>query len=346
MGTKTTVQKTEIPEQTPEEREAYAMFSAIFDAQMSRDYTKSERRKFVYNKQAEIDEIDRSLAGATDPKYRQQLLNTKYKLQSEGGREKVTFDYIEKPEVRARRERNQAESDKINKLFFSSAEKLLRGDFSISPKQRAQIQSITKEFFDPTMDLLRVEFDRSEEAVTSAVQRLMESGKQDMLFELANQKKQMQTQASELGRSFQDTRFQREMGELTSGAFERLTRAGTADIAGAIAALRGQRTAALGGISEQKGLSGYNLALSAAQPLSQFGAGAQFAQIQNVIRAQEQAALGLPISQLQQSIAQMGNLRAAQPTVSTTQPWGFLDVLGALAGAGATAFTGFKAFGK
>lgn len=354
MGGKTTVTKTELPEPTPEENRMSALFSAILDSQMTMNYDKIENKKFVYTKQAEIDQATKELndlvagnnpataskvglprdsqsatgAGPIPNQKRiNELTNMIDNLKKEGGKEEISYTFNEKPEVKARRLHNEAEGDKINDLFFKNATKVMNGDFSITPEQKAQIKQLTADNFDPIMDILKTEYSSAEDAVNKAVERLVESGKVNIVQQLADERNKQKENANLLGRSFNDMSFQREFGKLSADAYERLFSEGAATAAGGIAQLRGQRAAAMGGVAEQKGLAGYNLSLQAANPLSAFTSGAQFAQLQGALNAQNIANQNINTGNALGRLGQLGNLRAAAPTTSVTQPYGPLSYI-------------------
>ena len=83
-----------------------------------------------------------------------------------------------------------------------------------------------------------------------------------------------------------------------------------------------------------------NLQMLAANPLLAFGAGGQFLQLNNAIKQQDVQNLLATGGLMGQQIGQMQSLRAAQPTTTKSTPWGALDVLGALAGAGGAVMGG------
>ncbi len=345
MGSKKTTNETVLPEPTAEERQAAATFNALLDAQMSRDYNKVENRSFVYNRQAEIDQINSLLQNPPPGTNVGQLQKKRDSLMGEGGYEKVDVQYVERPEVAAKRKADQAQIDKINKQFFDVTEKVLKGDLSINAKQKAQIQQLIGDNFDPIMDTIKAEYSSSEEAIKTALDRLMESGKADMIGQVKAQETALKRQNELLGRSGADLNSQRAVADVNQSALERLYRGGAAVSAEAIAGLRGQRANTMSQAASQRGLAGYNLSLQAANPLSTFGAGAQFAQLQGALGAQQLQNQYMPINALTNRLAQMGNLRAAQPTTTQTTPFGILDVLGAGAGLAGTAFSGISAFG-
>ena len=313
---------------------------------MSRDYTKTENRQFVYNRQAEIDQINSILANPPQGTNVGGLQKQRDSLMQEGGYESVNVQYVERPEVKAKREADTAAIDKINKQFFEVTEKVLKGDLSISATQRAQINKLVGDNFDPIMDVIKAEYSSSEEAVKTALDRLMESGKVDMLGQVKAQETALKKQNELLGRSGADLNSQRAVADVNQSALERLYRGGAAVSADAIAGLRGQRAATMSNAANQRGMAGYNLSMQAANPLSTFGAGAQFAQLQGALGAQQLANQYMPINTISNRLGQLGNLRAAQPTTSQTTPFGILDVLGAGAGLAGTAFAGMGAFGK
>lgn len=387
MGGKTVTNKTELPPETPEDRQLAALFNAALDAQMSQNYNKVESRQFVYNKQAEIDQAqmelnqllggsnDTSAQGSTVTKYGgrtvpsqvnsvgqtprtssgggsnpnqariNELQNIINDLKSKGGQEQISYQFNEKPEVAARRLNNQAEQDKINQLFFQNAQKVLNGDFSITDEQRKQIKQLVSDNFDPAMDILKTEFSNSETAVNDAVTRLVEAGKTDIVQQLAQNRIQQKQNAELLGRSYNDLSFQREADKASADAFERLYSQGAASAAQAIGSLRTARAQAVGSVAEQKGNAGYNLSLQAANPLSAFTAGAQFAQLNGQLNAQNLANQNIVTQNILSRLGQLGNLRAAQPITTQKQPFGVLDALGAAAGLAGTGIMGASLLG-
>ncbi len=395
MGSKTTTQETKIPEPTTEEREASATFKAILDAQMAMDYDKVENSKFVFKRQPEIDAIDQQIAQLTSQagstlrsstygtKYGgaygggtqvnnsaqlQQLQYQKQQLMSEGGDQKIDVQYVMKPEAAQRLATNRAEMDDINSKFYQSADKLLRGDFSVSPEQKSQIQAIVGENYDPVMNLLKAEFSTAEDDVKDAVNKLIESGKADIYQEYLTQKNELTNQlrqqkyglentAAQLGRSYSDTDFQRATAEAGQGAQERLGeyqlaalnslgKSGIAQMAGSVANLRGLRAGALGQVAGDKAGAGMNLSMLAANPLLAFGAGGNFLQLRNALQQQGVQNLLATGGMVGQQVGQMGQIRAAQPTSTSTQPYGFLDILGSLAGAAGAGASAYATFGR
>lgn len=389
MGSKTVTNETKIPPPTEEERQFMAQFSALIDAQLAQDYIKQESTQFVYNRQAEIDQINQKLNDPSYANYSEDLIKQRAELMQEGGYNKTNVSYQETPEAKTRRLATQKATDEVNAEFFKATKKLVSGDLSVTSKQQKQIDALIGDNFTKIMDdiksafsfsadeikadagraesVLREDFAGAESAVNAAVNRLMESGRADLAQQFQQHSDQQKRQAELLGRSFQDTQFQKNIGEYQAGALERLYRGGQAQAANAIAGLRsnqagtlanlygqqnqnlaglyGNRASSLGAISEQQGLARYNLGLQAAQPLAAFGSGAQFAQLQGALQAQNLANSYMPINSIQQQLGQLGNLRAAQPTTTQTQPFGVLDVLGTLAGIGGTAMTGLSTFG-
>lgn len=365
MGSKETTQETRIPEATPEEREQQAQLNALIDAQLSGQYDKTETTRFVYNKQGEIDEINRQIDsvdrelqalrssqpyGYNTPQYqqlaaqKQRYINQREQFMMEGGREQIDIQYTEKPEVKARRLRREAASDKVEAAFFAAAEKLAKGDLSVTPEQRKQIDELIGDNFSSVIDELKVQFSSAEDAVNEAVNKLVESGKADIAQAAIQNRNQLKRESESLGRSFADSSFQDRQTQFEQGALESLYRGASAESAAQIASLRGQRALSIGGVKENEGLARFNLLQQAATPLTAFGAGAQFAQLQGALNAQNQQNLlgigGLANANLQRYLGE----RTAQPTTTVSQPWGVLDVLGALAGAGGAAASGIAAF--
>lgn len=338
MGGKTTTTQVEIPEPTLEERKMAEQFSALLDAQMARDYEKTE----VFKRQAEIDAIDAQLADPNlDIRTAQTLQEEKERLMNEG----YDITYQERPEVAARRKKNEAEIQKINEQFFDVTKKVLRGDFSTTPEQRETIKNLTSEFFDPIMDVVTAEFSTAQQDVQNAVDRLMESGRADLQNQLEEQNTNLKRQSQLLGRSTADKRIQEVLAETNQGAIERLYRSGQAAAAQAQGQLSGQRALALGGVAENKGLAGYNLALQAANPLQSFGVGQQFSQLQGALGAQNIANQFQSVNALTNRLGQMGNIRAAQPTQTTTEPFGIFDILGGLTDLAGAGLSGASTFG-
>ena len=352
MGTKKVKNETEIPEASPEEREQMAIMNAIIEAEMQKNYDIEENRTFVFNRQAEIDQINKEIDELrqqlpTNPGQIQGQINQRTRmideLKKEGGSERVDVSYIEKPEVRERRLRQEAALDKVNMGFYAAAEKLTKGDFSVTPQQRQQIDALIGDNFQNVIDELTIQFDSAEDKVNAALDRLVESGKTDIANSAIQQRTALRQEAELLGRSFSDTDFQGRQQEFEQGSIEALYRAAAAQGAGQIANLGTQRALAIGGVKENEGLARFNLLQQAAQPLAGFGAGTQFAQLQGALNAQglqNNLALG---GLAGQAANIYNNARIAQPTTTQSRQVGALDILGGLIGAGAAGAGAFFA---
>lgn len=344
MGSKTTTQKTELPEETPEQREQMAMVNAMIDAQLSTNYDRQEATTFVFNKQGEIDQIQKEIDQLrqqlpTNPGQIQGQIDQRMRLmdelKKEGGSNKIDISYTEKPEVKERRLRQEAALDKVNAGFYAAAEKLTKGDYSVTNRQRQQIDALIGDNFQNVIDELTVQFDSAEGKVNEALNRLVDAGKTDIANAAVEQRRQLKQESELLGRSFSDTDFQQRQQQFEQGSLESLYKTASAQGAAQIADLGKTRALSIGGVKENEALARFNLLQSAAQPLAGFGSGAQFAQLQGALNAQQNSNI-LGLGGLAQGSANIyNNARISQPTTTTTTPVSALDILGGLIGVGA-----------
>jgi len=368
-GSKTTKveNKTDIPPETPEQQQLTAQYNAILDAQMSQNYDKIQTSTYVYDQQAQIDQIDQRIAalksegsggtlyagkfgsgGYNDPSLSgqiAQLENKKTQLMEQGGSNKINVQYVEKPDVKAARLRDQAATEKINGEFMDAASKLIRGDWSVSPTQKQQINDIIGDNFSKVMNTLTANLSTNEEDVKAAIQAQLKQGEGTIAENLRQRKMALEGEAESLGRSYTDTDFQRATGTQAIDANERLQDAAMSDTATQIAQLRQMYAQQIAGVQSQEGQTRLQLTMAAAQPLTAFGAGSQFQALQSQMQSQQLQNNMVPASMMGNEINQLNQLRlgGATRTSSTTQPFGVLDVLGGLAGLAGAVMPGIGA---
>ncbi len=340
-------QETDIPEKTPEELAQIAQLNAVVDSQMElAGWVKSSTESFVYNRQAEIDEIDRILASESlDDGKRRELLEQKNKLREEGGQNKITTSYKMSPEAQARFDRRQAASDAVENDLFAAAGKLAKGDFSITQTQRQQIDDLIGDNFQRVIDELQVNFGSAEDAVNEAADRLMAAGQQQVVNAARENRDRIKQNSELLGRSFSDTDLRQADLQFEQGALADITKTGAAAIAQQIAALRQAQASTIGQVRQNESQARLGLLSNAAQPLAGFGAGMQFAQLQGALNSQNlQNVLG--ISAIPQNLLQQGlQERLGQPTTTTQVPFNigsFLGQLGGLGASGAATYFGLQ----
>ena len=370
-GSKKTESKTVLPEPTEEEKQNAALLNAVIEAQMTQNgFVKNETRVFEFTRQAEINaaqgELDRlneqldnlgPVSGGFDPNanarkgIEQQIVSVNRQIEAfkqEGGAERIDVDFVETPEAKARREQREARLAETEELLFDASKKLLEGDFSVTDEQRREIDELIGDNFEDVIDELKIQFSSAEDAVNDAVDRLVSSGKAELAESARTNQLSLSATAARLGRSGQDTTFTTAQSEFVLGAQERLAKAASTDAANAVANLRQTQALSIGGVKEQEALARFNLLTQAAQPLTAFGAGTQFAQLQGALRSQDLAnnrAIGDLVSG---ELGQLRGVRSAQPTTTTTRQVGLLDILGGAIGLGASgasaAFTGINTF--
>lgn len=344
MGTKETKSTTEIPPKTTEELQQIALLNGMIDAELSKDYDKQTTSSYIYKRQADIDQIQKEVdAGTLDSRRAQGMIN---KLKEEGGQTQYQTVFSEKPEVKARRLRQEAASDKVEEGFFKAAEKLTSGDYSVSPQTRAQIDALIGDNFSSVIDELKANFSSSETAVNDALKALVDAGKTDIANSAVQQRNALKQSSEMLGRSFSDSDMQSRMQEFEQGQMNSLYQNVGAQGAAQIANLRNQSALAIGNVRNQEAQTRLGLLTQAAQPLTAFNSGSSYAQLQGALRAQGLQNTQVLGGMLQNNINTGMAERAAQPTTTQQTPWGVLDVLGALGGAAGATFSGMGAFKK
>lgn len=320
-GSKTTTNKTEIPLASHEELENVALLNGLIESQLIQQGFETRTTMTM------VDYPD----GSKRPRYETEV--------------------SENPAAQRRRLRRESQSDQVEANMFKAVNKLTRGDYSVTDKQKQQIESIINTAgFDNIIDEITVNFGRAEEAILKASDRLVASGKADIVEAAKQNRLQLKETAALLGRSTQDSDISRSGQEFELGALERLGRSAEANTTGLIANLKGTEAGMKSGVREQETLARLNLLNQAAQPVLALQAGGQFAQLQGALQAQNFANQLGTSRILQGEIGRQTQERIAQPTTTQTQQVGVLDVLGALvgtaaAGAGA-AFGGIGAFRK
>lgn len=364
MGTKKTTEEVKIPPPTPQELENQTLFNAILRSQL-------ETQGF------DVQTVRKKVQPG-DPLYEDWVIKNKEAQKGKDGHSIPIptyndFDITETAGARERRLKREQSVDSLEKDLFAAVQKSVKGDYSVTGKQIADVNKIVQaanfgetyndldKNFKIVHDELMATFSSVETSVDKAIGSLIEAGKAD-IAESARQNrdqfKQFQAESQQgaelLGRSFSDTDFLRQTADYRSrlteaemGSQEQLYRGASANAASAIANLGqakagalgnlGQtRAMALGGIKEQEALARLGLLGQAANPIAAINSGSNFVQLQGALQAQGLANLGGTGALLQGELGRMSGDRRAQPTTTTIQPVSPLDILGKLVGMGAS----------